>query len=140
MDERRSWTTCHSAVFFRVYMKNDKSNNSGRPLTVDVSWTTATGLSGQEFRGSPVINVENSQSRILTVFIPDDGISHGCNKLIVHVRSLMPGVYRTMPYTRSQGFEYVTYIDNDGGNPDAPAEDDGRVSYYKTKFTRYCSN
>ncbi len=74
--------------------------------------------------GLPVIEVNQDQSQIITVSIPDD-IAHGCNKLIVYVQSLRPDLYRTLPYTRGQGFEYVVYLDNDGGNPGASTEGRG---------------
>ena len=133
--------TCFGVVFFRAYIKNDEPNTSGRPLTIGLSWTTATGQSGHgSFDGSlPVIGINGSESAIFTVLIPDDGIAHSCNKLIVHVRSLMPDVYKTMPYTRGQGFDYVTYLDNDGGNPDAPSDESMRTEHYKTKFLKYCN-
>ncbi len=75
--------------------------------------------------GLPVIEVNQDQSQIITVSIPDDDIAHGCNKLIVYVQSLRPDLYRTLPYTRGQGFEYVVYLDNDGGNPGASTEGRG---------------
>ena len=66
---------CLRAVLFRVYIKNDERNKSGRPLTVDVSWTTATGLAGHgTLDGTlPVIGVNQFQSRRFSVLIPDDG-------------------------------------------------------------------
>ncbi len=134
------WPSCFTLVFFRIYIRNDKPNTTGRPLTIDLSWTTATGLSGQEiFQGSPVIGVNRNQSGRVVFQIPDDAIAHGCNKLIVTLRSLMLSVYKIMPYTWSQGFEYVTYIDNDDRNPDTPPDEEGRVDYYKMKFTKYCN-
>ena len=137
----QQWPSCFQLVFFRAYIKNDQLNTSGQPLTIGLSWTTATGQSGYEILGgsSPIIGVNESESKRFEVSIPDDNIVHSCNKLIVHVRSLTPGLYKTMPYTPGQGFEYVTYIDNDGGNPDAPDGDDERVQYYKNKFTKYCT-
>ncbi len=39
------------------------------------------------------------------------------NKLVVTVRSPAPDLYRAMPYERGRGFEYVVYLDDDGGNP-----------------------
>ena len=133
--------SCFSVVFFRAYIRNDEPNTSGRPLTIGLSWMTATGQSGHgDVDGSlPVIGISRSESATFTVPIPDDGIAHSCNKLIVHVRSLMPDVYKTMPYTRGQGFEYVTYLDNDGGNPDAPNDENMLVTHYKTKFLKYCN-
>ena len=139
-DLTNRWPTCFTLVFFRAYIRNDEPNATGRPLTVDVSWTTATGLSGHDTfdDAQPVIRVNGSQSNRVIIQIPDDDIAHGCNKLIVHVRSLTPGLYKAMPYIRGQGFEYVTYIDDDGGNPDASDSNDDRVAYYKNRFTKYC--
>lgn len=126
-------------VLFRVYIKNG-SNTSGRPLTVDVSWTTATGLAGHgSIDGTlPVIGVNASESTTFSVLIPDDDIAHSCNKLIVHVRSLTPDLYRAMPYARGQGFEYVVYLDNDGGNPVAGTSD-GQLKAAYERLTRYCN-
>ena len=133
--------TCFGGVFFRAYIKNGELNTSGRPLTIGLSWMTVTGQSGHRtVDGSrPVIGISRSESSTFLVPIPDDGIAHSCNKLIVHVRSLMPDVYKTMPYTRGQGFDYVTYLDNDGGNPDAPNDERMRVAHYKDKFLKYCN-
>ena len=138
--ERASMATCFNQGIFEAYIKNGELNTSGRPLTIGLSWMTVTGQSGHRtFDGSrPVIGINRSKFTFI-VSIPDDGIAHNCNKLIVHVRSLMPDVYKTMPYTRGQGFDYVTYLDNDGGNPDAPNDERMRVAHYKDKFLKYCN-
>ena len=131
--------TYPAAVLFKAYIKNG-SNTSGRPLTVDVSWTTATGLAGHgSFNGTlPVIGVNASASSPFIVLIPDDDIAHSCNKLIVHVRSLTPDLYRAMPYARGQGFEYVVYLDNDGGNPITGTRREQLKAAYE-RLTQYCN-
>ena len=74
----------------------------------------------------------------MSVLIPDDTIAHHCNKLIVTLRSLTPDRYKIAPDIRSQGFEDVTYIDNDGANPNASPVDEDRVSDSKNKFVKSC--
>jgi len=85
---------------------------------------------------SPVIPANKNESDTLIVVISDDQVAHCCNKLIPNVYSLAPGLYRAMPYTRGQGFDYVVYLDNDGANEPYPkgrsdVEKDAREERYE---------
>ena len=97
----------------------DSSSMATEDLRIGVEWATATGLTGYGIGGESdlIIPKSDRQSVGFVINIPDDTIAHSCNKLIVSLRSLEPDKYRIAPYAKGQGFEYVNYLDNDGGNP-----------------------
>lgn len=88
---------------------------------VGIEWAaTATGQTGygNPF-GTPVIIAAGaSASNPFAVNVPDDDVAHSCNRLVVNLRSIMPGKYKIAPYREGQGFISLEYVDNDGGNPD----------------------
>ena len=109
----------NAAPLFRVGTRDGQTVKTDLPI--GVSWTTATGRTGGGY--SSTIPAGSNQSNPFVVPIPDDDISHNCNKLIVNLRSLQPDKYKIAPYVRGKGFEYVVYLNNDGGNPDGTLSD-----------------
>ena len=125
----------HTSVF-EIYIEDGKKK-SAQPLTIGLSWTTAIGLSrpgGFNTGGFPVFPANKKKSDRFVVYILDDNIAHSCNKLIVSVYSIAPSLYKTMPYTRGKGFEYVVYLDNDGGNSDIGTHEERYI-----KLTEHCN-
>ncbi|MCY4208023.1 MAG: hypothetical protein OXD29_08755, partial [Roseovarius sp.] len=88
-------------------------------LRIGVEWATAVGETGYGVANNIPVSILANQyiSRAFVVPIPDDNITHSCNKLIVSLRSLTPDRYRIAPF-HDGGSIFVQYVDDDGGNPD----------------------
>ena len=95
-----------------------------RDLEIIVEWTTSTGLtgSGDAFGNGVTISagLDNRTSNPFAILVPDDGIAHECNRLIINLRSLQPELYKIAPLNAG-GSLFFEYVDDDGANPDNKA-------------------
>jgi len=92
-----------------------------RDLKIIVEWTTSTGLtgSGEAWDRDIIIKagLDNRTSNPFAILVPEDGIAHECNRLIINLRSLQPELYKIAPLNAG-GSLFFEYVDDDGANPD----------------------
>ncbi|MCY4340429.1 MAG: hypothetical protein OXE48_03550 [Gammaproteobacteria bacterium] len=112
------WCNGSYAPLFVVELKpgQQRSDVSG-DLRIGIEWATAVGETGYgTAHGTPVSIPANQYiSNPFTIAIPDDNITHRCNKLIVSMRSLTPSKYKIAPF-HDGGSIFIEYVDNDGEN------------------------